>query len=115
MSTSNTKQALTKQAVDSNAEGYWEDYYKDSGYGKLWVRKIPMRVKAELTKRAGKTAAQGTPVEPRIRPLTTVVTDTGVHLEGLAIYGQGEARNVTAFVADFNHDGDIVGFDSVVA
>jgi hypothetical protein len=117
---SNTKQAqtLTKQAVDAEAERYWEEYYKDSGYGKLWTREIPKRVQAELQKRqasassATKTAAKAS-TSALLRPLATVITADRVHLEGFAVSGEGEGRQVQAFVVDFDHEGRVHGFDAV--
>lgn len=111
----NTKRAdHVKRAADSVAERYWSDYYKDSGYGKQWVRKIPMRVKAELNKlakAASKTAS--TLATPELRPIATVITDQAVHLEGLAIYGSGNSKRVRAFVVDFDHEGNVHSFDAV--
>lgn len=104
-----------KIAVDSVAETYWSEYYKDSGYGKQWVRKIPMRVKAELRKLAkAATKTASAPLSaPEIRPIATVITDDAVHLEGLAIYTSSEAKRVRAFVIDFDHNGNVQAFDSV--
>jgi hypothetical protein len=110
---SNQNKQLTKQAADSVAEEYWTQYYKDSGYGALWVREIPKRVKAELTKQTKTASAQAPSTEPTLHPLSTVITDKAVHLEGLAIFGQGDSRKVKAFVIDFGHDGTVHGFDVV--
>jgi len=115
---SDSKAKLTKQALDSEAEKYWEDYYKDSGYGKLWTREIPKRVQAELTKQAKTAGAVSTANEspkPSITPIATVITDHGVVLEGLATYGQGPSAKSRVFVADFDHEGAVLAFDSVSA
>lgn len=104
-----------KSAADSVAERYWSDYYKDSGYGKQWVRKIPMRVKAELAKQAraaSRTASKPTRA-PELRPIATVITDKAVHLEGLAVFGSGDSKRVQAFVVDFDHEGNVHSFDAV--
>lgn len=107
------KQAsLKKVAVDSVAEAYWEDYYKDSGYGKLWVRKIPMQIKAALqhatkTAQLKRTASVDT---MRIEPISTKMDSQGVFLEGLAI---SEGRKAIAFMANFSHEGELVDFDAV--
>ena len=102
-----------KVAVDSEAERYWSEYYKDSGYGELWTRTIPKKVKAELTRSLGKTASKDLISNPEIRPLTTVITNNQVHLEGLIYLGSGATRRVKAFVVDFDHKGNVQGFDSV--
>ena len=106
---SNTQ--MRKTAVDSVAASYWENYYKDSGYGKLWVREIPKRVQAELAKKktAEKTEKSAADETVTLRPIATLILDKTVHLEGLATYGSGQVR---AFVADFDHDGNIQGFDA---
>lgn len=108
-------QKISKVAVDDVAKEFYRNYYADSGYGELWVRDIPMRVKAELAKKASKTASAKLAGAMDIRPLATVITDQGVHLEGIAVSGQGDAKRVQAFVADFDHEGNVVGFDSVSA
>lgn len=110
MPASNDK-PFSRVAVDEEAKRYFESYYADSGYGKLWVREIPMRVQAELAKRAAKTASVA--ASTSIKPLATVLTDQGVHLEGLAVSGTGKGRKATAFVVDFDHQGNVQGFDSI--
>lgn len=108
--------SITKQrkvAVDSVAEEYWSEYYKDSGYGEQWVRKIPVRIKAELRK---KNASKALPGSPTIHPLATVITDDGVSLEGIAVFpGPEQKRKAKAFVVDFDHDGNVQSFDVVDA
>ena len=115
---SNKNAQLSKQAVDSVAEEYWSKYYEDSGYGKIWVREIPKRVKAELEKREVVATLQlrrqaGLPEDPTIVPLATTRDANSVHLEGLAVYGSGAGKKVRAFVVDFDHDGNVHGFDVV--
>lgn len=105
---------LSKKAVDEVAERYWQEYYSDSGYGKAWVKTIPMRVKAELSKRAsatGKTASA--PDAIVVQPLSTIIAKDRVHLEGRAFIGSGEKRQAKLFVVDFDHEGNVHGFDSV--
>ena len=110
---------MVKTALDSEAATYWEQYYIDSGYGKAWTKEIPMRIQASFAGRSaslagasGKTAA-ATPVPTSIRPLSTVITDAGVHLEGIAVFETGKTRTAQAFVVDFDHDGQVKAFDAV--
>lgn len=110
-----TTKTLKKTAVDSEAAEFWTSYYKDSGYGALWVQSIRKRVSAALEQKAPKTAKKASGAEPRITPIATVVGENGVTLEGLAVYGQGDSRVVKAFVADFDHQGKILSFDAVDA
>lgn len=119
MTTKNTAQ-ISKTAVDSNAEKYWEEYFNQGGtaYGKLWVRKIPMRIQAALASKTGKTASKtGTKVASTqpisIQPIASVFDDKGLHLEGLVATGSGDSRKVQAFVIDFDADGNTTGFDLV--
>src|SRR5687768_6626940 len=97
---------LRKVAVDSVAAEYWRSYYSESGYGEAWVKKIPMRIRAELQRKKnaadsnGKTAAATE--SPNIRPIATVITDEGVALEGVAIYDSGRRQ---AFAVEFDHNG----------
>lgn len=132
---------IQKTAVDAEAAKYWEQYFADSGYGAAWTKEVPRRIQAELkrfaglqAKTAGKVAASvpaGKPgtapgtapvatsaVPPMqtlasIKPLATVITDAGVHLEGVAVYESGETRSVQAFVVEFDHDGDVRSFEAV--
>lgn len=107
-----SKNTIQKVAVDSVAEKYWTEYFKDTGYGKLWVRKIPMKLKAELEK-GPKTASKTSPLLPSsFRPIASVITDSGVSIEGLATYANKEVK---AFVVDFDHEGNVTSFDSVTA
>lgn len=95
--------SVKKTAVDSIAEKYWEDYYSETGYGKLWVRKIPMKIKAAL--KLPKTAAK-VAEDFRIDPIASVQTEAGVSLEGF-LTANGKRL---AFSADFSHTGDVLDF-----
>lgn len=108
---------IQKTAVDAEAERYWSAYYADSGYGKQWTRSIPKRVRAELLRaaRASKTASTLPKEAPSIMPLATVIGESGVSLEGLAVYGQGKDRVVRAFAIEFDHDGSVTDFATVAA
>lgn len=92
----------TKIAVDSEAQKYWEDYFKDTGYGALWVRDISKRVKAVLDPRR---VASNEPV--RVVAIDHVIQDDRVILEGL--YSSSTGRK--AFRIDFKHDGSIISVD----
>lgn len=105
---------IRKEAVDSVAEEYWQSYYSESGYGALWTRSIPKRVKAELDKqqpalKQASAQASKSPSIPEIRPIATVIGEDGVSLEGVAIYA--EPRTVCAFVVEFDHEGVVKSFD----
>ena len=104
-----------KVAVDSEAKEYWSSYYKDSGYGELWVASIRKRLTAALAQKLPKTAKRASSQGPRIMPIATVIGEDGVSLEGLALYQAGKSRTVKAFVADFDHKGNILAFDVVDA
>lgn len=108
---------LRKQAVDSVAASYWEEYYKDSGYGKLWTRNIPMRLKAELAKASKTASAKSAATEPvELRPLATVWNDEGVSLEGIAVYagaGADAPRTMKAFSVEFDHEGAVRSIDVI--
>lgn len=103
-----TSASFKKTAVDDVAKQYWIDLFKDTNYGELWVRDIPMRVTAELKKKSKIASTRET---PEIRPLVYVIDNNGVSLEGLAV----TAKSVKAFVIDFDHKGKVRGFDSVDA
>lgn len=119
------KTAVAKTAVDASAAKYWADFYKDSGYGKLWVRTIPKRIQAALTKAASATkkTANSSIGEPNLAAIATVINDDGVILEGTARWnistktaGKSTSRLVLkAFVAEFDHEGNLKGFDVVDA
>lgn len=103
--------SLSKTAVDSVAEKYWTDYFSETGYGKLWVKKIPMRVRAALAQGLTKTASTDVKsVSTEVKAIAGVVTDTGVTVEGVCKTAGDESY---AFVADFTHDGELTGFNSV--
>jgi hypothetical protein len=98
--------SIEKWAVDSAAKEYWSSYFKE--YGKTWVRDIPRKVRKAMTqstKTANSEGAQGI-----VSPIGTAVTKEAVFLEGLFTPPSGA---VVAFSAKFDHDGHIVGFDSV--
>lgn len=108
-------QSLSKKAVDSVAKDYWTSYYTDSGYGALWVRDIPKRVKASLEKDASlkpileKTAAE----QLVIRPIVSVPTENGGQsLEAIAVLPN---KNRIAFVIDFDAEGNVTAFETVSA
>jgi hypothetical protein len=99
---------FNKTAIDANAETYWIEYFKDTGYGELWVRDIPKRVKAALGNKAGqKTAAAIT--ASYVSPLATVITTDSVHLEGMVV----SASYNRAFSAEFSHEGELLDFVAV--
>jgi hypothetical protein len=102
---------LRKTALDAEAENYWTEYYKDSGYGEQWVKKIPRRVASELLRRTG-AASQPHFALQSITPWATVVHEQGVSLEGTATVASGAKRQVLAFVADFSHEGKVLAFDA---
>lgn len=95
---------LKKTAVDSVAEEYWRSYYADSGYGELWVRTIPKRIKASLEK----TAKVGGDLQ--ISPISTCIGKDGVSLEGLVVFPNGKKK---AFVADFDHSGKVLDLEAL--
>jgi hypothetical protein len=103
-----------KVAIDDIAKKYWEEYFKDSGYGSAWVREIPRKIKAHLsTSRAASFAHRSAALsEPDIRPYAQVINDQGVSIEAFAVYPN---KKVVAFVIDFDHDGDVVDFKAVPA
>lgn len=102
MSSDMTSNSQRKTAVDSTAEKYWSEYYGE--YGQLWVRKIPMRVKAALAEHASQKKLAAVQGEPTIAPLATVITDDGVTLEGVAVWPNALRK---AFVIEFSHEGAV--------
>jgi len=103
-----------KVAIDDIAKKYWEEYFKDSGYGSAWVREIPRKIKAHLgVSNAAAFARRSAGLsEPDIRPYSQVITDEGVSIEAFAVYPN---KKVVAFVIDFDHEGDVVDFKAVKA
>ena len=111
---STNSSSLNKIAVDTNAEDYWTEYFKDTGYGKLWVRKIPKRVKAELLKSLSlRERTASSEAQTRFVPLASIISQYGVIVEGIASFGEGPSRKVKAFVAEFDHNGSIEAFDFI--
>lgn len=106
---------LAKTAVDQAAEDYWKSYFEDTGYGADWVKSIPRRVAAELKRaQAGSKTASKLPAgTPELKHLASSVTDAGVSLEGLAAFGEGVERQVQAFSVDFDHEGEVLSFDTL--
>lgn len=101
-----SKPALAKTAVDAAAEDYWSNYFHENGYGKLWTRKIPMRVTAALAKAASADAVT-------VAPLAFAPHDHGLTVEGICrAVTAGKASDVL-FVADFDHEGNLTAFSSV--
>lgn len=98
---------LTKTAVDAAAAAYWTEFFSATGYGALWVKDVPKKVKACLALNLKRTAGLD---ETQISGLSVVPHDLGVTIEGLASFPN---QTVKAFVADFTHEGDIVAFDVV--
>lgn len=107
--TSTKTATIHKTAVDAVASAYWTKYFQDTGYGRLWVRKIPRKIKAALAENT-KTASKLPTGEPEFRPIGAVVHDDGVSLEGVASWPDKTAR---AFVVDFDHDGNVLDFTSL--
>lgn len=105
---------LRKIAVDEVTKKYWEEYFKDSGYGSAWVKDIPRKIKACLnsTRVASFANRSAASAEPDIRPYAQVITDDGVSVEAFAVYPN---KKVVAFVIDFDHDGDVVDFKAIKA
>lgn len=102
----NKKRDIPKTAADKAAKDYWTKYYKDTGYGALWVRDIPRKVKAALAPSLSRKVASA---EITIEPFTTVILDDVVVLEGRATIG----KTAHVFAADFDHDGNIRVFTSM--
>jgi hypothetical protein len=102
---------LTKTAVDSAAEKYWKEYFAESGYGAEWVRKIPKRIKAALESSSTRTASLIEQSEPQIAPLSYVISDNKVTVEGVARF----PHQIQAWVVDFDHEGKLIAFDSIPA
>jgi hypothetical protein len=93
---------FSRIAIDKAAEDYWTSYYADTGYGEIWVRKIPKMIKTAMFREAN--------LDVRaidILPFATTTSPKGVWLEGLA--SAGEKR--VAFVAEFSHEGDLMDFE----
>lgn len=93
---------FSRSAVDKAAEEYWTKYYADTGYGELWVRKIPKKIRTAMRLETG--------LDMRsidIVPLATQASPKGIWLEGMAAAGQKRV----AFVAEFDHDGELMEFE----
>jgi hypothetical protein len=102
-----------KVAVDEVAKRYWEQYFADSGYGAAWVREIPKKVKAALGSSSRSASLRtASAAEVDIRPYANIIDSDGVSIEAFAVYPD---KRVVAFVADFDHEGNLCGFDAVKA
>lgn len=106
---------MQKEAVDANASAYWTRYFGDSGYGALWVRKIPQRLKAALSR---SPHFKGASREPDIAPWGHAIKDDGVTVEGVArgfVAGEGgqPQRVAVAWAAKFDHRGVLQTFDAI--
>src|SRR5262245_12755428 len=101
----NTKQVPSKTslqkaaAVDEQAKAYWTEYYKDSDYGQLWVRDIPMRIKAAFALTSKIAASdEPTPIIVGLKAVASVIHADGVTLDGVATWSTGRKAG---FAIDF--------------
>ena len=107
---------MERKAVDQIASSYWTDYFKDSGYGALWVRKMPMRIKAALQKDGHYTSG----LEPEFSILGHAITADAVKIDGVARAVQHGAsgepvRVARSFYAEFDHKGNLHKFTSIAS
>lgn len=106
---STANQAPTRKvAVDSVASDYWTSYYSETGYGALWVKEIPKRVRAAL--QLDKTASADSTPALKITPIATVHGADGVTLEAFVTLPD---RKVKAVRIDFDNEGNQLSFNAV--
>lgn len=93
--------------MDAVTKAYWEEYYKDYDYGRMWVRDIPRYIRAALAPQL-KRKANGELPKVSVVPLGyAVLKDNGLRTDGLVRQG-GRSR---LFTAEFSADGDLRHFE----
>lgn len=98
---------VKKVAADKAAKDYWTKYFKSTGYGALWVRDIPRKIKAALAPAVSKKTAGLD--EAEVQPIAHVITDDYVMLEGRVRVG----KQAHLFAADFDHEGNLKVFTTI--
>jgi hypothetical protein len=92
--------SLNKNAIDNAAKDYWSKYYGE--YGKSWVREIPRKIKTAMSQ-INKQASD----DMVIKPLVSIIEDTGLVLEGIC----KTSDSMFSFMAEFDNTGKVVDFD----
>ena len=100
---------MRKDAVDAVTKAYWEEYYKDYDYGRMWVREIPRYIRAAFVPQLRRKANGEVPLVQVIPLGYAVLKDKGLKTDGIVRQG----RKDRLFTAEFSASGDLRHFEVV--